>query len=143
MMCAGWLRFCARLMAIRRTSWMDQRINDWLSMLLSLPWFDVAFFLAVADWRDGGSPPSWRRRASPEKRGDATHARICSRCDRARTRFSRSQNCPRSPTDGLRPPPVFRWMFLLDTRWRRRRDRHRRYDGGSADRVSKDLDLRR
>jgi Arm DNA-binding domain len=36
---------------------------------------------------------------------------------RARTRFSQSQSCPRSPTDGLRPPPAFRSMFLLDTRW--------------------------
>ena len=74
MMCAGWIRFRASLMAIRRTSWIDQRINDGLAMLLSLPWFGVSFFLAVADWRDGGSPPSWRRRASPKKRGDATHA---------------------------------------------------------------------
>ena len=30
-----------------------------------LPWFGVAFFLAAADWHDGGSPPSWQRRASP------------------------------------------------------------------------------
>src|SRR5580704_1220664 len=88
-------------MAMRRTSWIDQRINDGVAVLLCLPWFGVAFFLAAADWRDGGLPPSWQRRASPGKRGDATHARICSRCDRVRTRFSRSRNCPRSPTDGL------------------------------------------
>src|SRR4051812_39226738 len=109
MMCAGWIPFCANLMAIRRTSWIDQRINDGLAMPLFLPWFDVRFFLAVTDWRDGGSPPSWRRRASPEKRGDATHARICFRCDRARTRFSRSRNCPRWPSDAF--------------------DRHQRFDG--------------
>ena len=104
---------------MRRTSWIDQRISDGVAVLLCLPWFGGAFFLAAADWRDGGLPPSWRRRASPGKRGDATHARICSRCDRVRTRFSRSQNCPRSPTDGLRPPPpAFRWMLPLGyTRW--------------------------
>jgi hypothetical protein len=45
----------------------------------------LVFLAAAADWRDGGSPPSWRRRASPWKRGDASHARICSRCGRART----------------------------------------------------------
>jgi hypothetical protein len=28
MMCAGWIRFRASLMAMRRTSWIDQRIND-------------------------------------------------------------------------------------------------------------------
>src|ERR1700704_4131156 len=107
-MCAGWIRFRASLMAMRRTSWIDQRINDGVAMLLFLPWFGVSFFLAVADWRDGGSPPSWRRRASPGKRGVATHARICSRCDRARTRFSRSQ------TVLDRPPIAF--------------DRHQRFD---------------
>src|ERR1700729_3038605 len=110
MMCAGWFRFRASLMAMRRTSRIDQRINDGVFVLLWLQ-FGVAFFLAAMDWRDGGSPPSWRRRASPERRGDATHARICSRCDRVRTRFSRSQNCPQSPTDGLRLPPAFRWML--------------------------------
>ena len=79
---------------MRRTSWIDQRINDGVAMRWLLPWFGGWFFLAAADWRDGGSPPSWRRRASPWKRGDASHARICSRCDRARTRSWRSQNCP-------------------------------------------------
>src|SRR6266700_3279051 len=28
MTCAGWIRFRASLMAMRRTSWIDQRIND-------------------------------------------------------------------------------------------------------------------
>src|SRR5712692_10233683 len=82
MMCAGWIRFRASLMAMRRTSWIDQRINDGVAMLWFLPWFVVWFFLTAADWHDGGSPPSWRRRASPWKRGDASHARIGSRCDR-------------------------------------------------------------
>ena len=91
MMCAVCIRFRASLMAMRRTSWIDHRINDGVAMVWFLPWFGVWFFLAAADWRDGGSPPSWRRRASPWKRGDASHARICSRCDRVRTHFSRSQ----------------------------------------------------
>src|ERR1700692_1148919 len=117
MMFAGWIRFRASLMAMRRTSWIDQRINDGVAVLLCLRWFGAAFFLAAADWRDGGLPPSWRRRASPGKHGDATHARICSHYDRARTRFSRSQNYPRWPTGGLRPRPALRWMFRPDTRW--------------------------
>jgi hypothetical protein len=60
---AGWMRFRASLVAMRWTSLIDQRINDGLAMLLFLPWFGVAFFLAEPDWRDGGSPPSWRKRA--------------------------------------------------------------------------------
>src|SRR3954463_15084155 len=104
-------------MAMRRISWIDQRISGGVVMLWLLPGGGVLFFWAVADWRDVGSPPSWRRRAWPWKRDDASHARIGSRCDRVRTRFSRSRNYPRSPTDGLRPRPAFRWMFPLDTRW--------------------------
>jgi hypothetical protein len=48
MICAGWIRFRASLMAMRRTSWIDQRINDGVMVLLFLPWFGVAFFLAAA-----------------------------------------------------------------------------------------------
>src|SRR3954453_16212393 len=48
---------------------------------------------------------------------DATRARICFHCDRARTRSSRSQNYPRSPSDDPRLLPVFRAMFPLDTKW--------------------------
>src|SRR5438046_3746187 len=58
---------------MRRTSWIDHRINDGVAMVWFLPWFGGWFFLTAADWRDGGSPPSWRRRASPWKRGDANH----------------------------------------------------------------------
>jgi hypothetical protein len=36
-------------MAMRRTSWIDQRINDDVTVLLCLPWFGVVFFLEVAD----------------------------------------------------------------------------------------------
>ena len=44
MMWAGWIRFRASLMAMRRTSWIDHRINDEAAMVLFLPWFGVAFF---------------------------------------------------------------------------------------------------
>jgi hypothetical protein len=32
MMCAGWICFRASLMAMRRTSWIDQRIKDGLAI---------------------------------------------------------------------------------------------------------------
>jgi hypothetical protein len=38
-------------MAMRRTSWIDQRIKDGVAMLWFLPWFGGWFFLAAADWR--------------------------------------------------------------------------------------------
>ena len=53
MMCAGWIRFRASLMAMRRTSWIDQRINDGVALLLCLPWFGVVFF-------GGGGLARWR-----------------------------------------------------------------------------------
>src|SRR6266481_1294863 len=56
MICAGWIRFRASLMAMRRTSWIDQRINDDVAMRWFLPWFGASFFLTAADWRDDGSP---------------------------------------------------------------------------------------
>src|ERR1700761_8228280 len=34
MMCAGWMRFRASLMAMRRTSWIDHRINDEAALVL-------------------------------------------------------------------------------------------------------------
>ena len=49
MMCAGWIRFRASLMAMRRTSWIDQQINDELEMLWILLCFDVEFFLVAAN----------------------------------------------------------------------------------------------
>jgi hypothetical protein len=44
---------------MRRTSWIDQRINDGVAVLLCLPWFGVAFFWrrwigAMADCRHYG-----------------------------------------------------------------------------------------
>src|SRR6202022_3148732 len=59
MMCAGWMRFRASLVAMRRTSWIDQRINDGGVTSLFLSWFGVAFFWhnrigAMADDRHHG-----------------------------------------------------------------------------------------
>jgi len=47
---AGWIRFRVSLMAMRRTSWIDQRINDGVTMLWVLLWFGVSFF-----WRRVGA----------------------------------------------------------------------------------------
>src|SRR5438105_3755651 len=59
MMCAGCIRFRANLMAMRRTSWIDHRINDGVAMVWFLPWFGVSFFWrwrigAMADHRHRG-----------------------------------------------------------------------------------------
>jgi hypothetical protein len=94
-------------MAMRRISWIDQRISDGVVVFLFLPGGAARFFLALADWRDVGWWPSWRRRASPETRGDANHAMTCSRCDRGRARSWRSRSRLRWPINGLRRrPPV-------------------------------------
>ena len=37
MMWAGWIRFRASLTAMRRTSWIDHRINDEATTVLFLP----------------------------------------------------------------------------------------------------------
>jgi len=76
MMWAGWIRFRASLMAMRRTSWIDHRINDEAAMVLFLPWFGVGVFLAAAIGMMADHRHHWRRRASPSTRGDASHARI-------------------------------------------------------------------
>ena len=65
MMCAGWIRFRASLMAMRRTSWIDQRIND-----------GVAVVSAVRDLACGTSVlprHSARRLALLEKAGLVDH----------------------------------------------------------------------
>ena len=49
MTCAGRIRFRASLMAMRRISWIDQRINDAVAMHWFLPEFGVSFFWAVTD----------------------------------------------------------------------------------------------
>jgi hypothetical protein len=49
MMCAGWIRFCASLIAMWRISWIDQRISGGVAVFWFLPEGDVSFFLAMAD----------------------------------------------------------------------------------------------
>jgi hypothetical protein len=49
MMWAGMIRFRASLMAMRRISWIDQRISEAVALLWLLPVVDVSFFWAVAD----------------------------------------------------------------------------------------------
>jgi hypothetical protein len=43
------IRFRVSLMAMRRISWIDQRINDAVALPLLLPVVDVSFFWAAAD----------------------------------------------------------------------------------------------
>src|SRR5664279_4637763 len=87
MICAGWIRFRASLMAMRRTSWIDQRINDVVAVLWALPWFGVPFFLAAANWRDGGDPPS-RQFAAAKKNGTPNHGKAQSTATTSLIRWS-------------------------------------------------------
>src|SRR5450631_2167367 len=112
MICAGWIRFRASLMAMRRTSWIDQRINDAVAMRWLLPWFGVSFFWAAANRRDGGSPPSWRRRASPGKRA--------------------MPPVPGSALVVIEPELVFRGLKAVLDRPPMAFDRHQRFDGCSS-----------
>jgi hypothetical protein len=53
------IRFRASLMAMRRISWIDQRISDGVAVLWFLPWSGVSFFGrrrvgAMADRRHHG-----------------------------------------------------------------------------------------
>ena len=61
MMCSGLIRFRVSLIATRRISWIDQRINDGVApfLFLLLPWSGVPFFWrrrigAMADRRHHG-----------------------------------------------------------------------------------------
>jgi hypothetical protein len=49
MMCAGWIRFRASLIAMRRISCIDQRISCGVAMFWFLRGDGVSFFLAMAD----------------------------------------------------------------------------------------------
>src|SRR6266481_8806473 len=79
MMCAGWIRFRASLMATRRISWIDQRINDGVApfLFLLLPWSGVPFFWrrrigAMADHRHHGEGEHDKRNvAMPAMPGSA------------------------------------------------------------------------
>ena len=58
---------------MRRTSWIDHRINDDAAMVLFLPWFGVAFFwLRMADHRHHGKGEHHHRHvAMPAMPGSA------------------------------------------------------------------------
>ena len=49
MMLAGWMRRCASFMAMRRISWIDQRIRNDMS-----PGVASFFWAAPRYWRDAG-----------------------------------------------------------------------------------------
>src|SRR4051812_37663098 len=109
MMSAGLIRFCASLMAIRRTSWIDQRINDGLAMLLFLPWFDVRVF-----WR-------WRIGAMADHRhhGEGEH-------------HQRNVAMPPMPGSAfvvIEPEPVFGGLETVLDGPATAFDRHPRFDG--------------
>ena len=53
MMCAGWIRFRASLMAMRRISWIDQRISGGVVVFWLLPGATFRFF---GRWRVGAMP---------------------------------------------------------------------------------------
>jgi len=138
----GWIRFRASLMATRRISWIDQRINDGRGtvFVLLLPWSGVPFF-------GGGGLARWRitaimaKASIPAKRGVPTHARICSRCDRPRTRFFAVSKLSSMPPMAFDRHSV-RWMCRWTPGGEEGEIAIGDYDDGSTDRVSKDLDLR-
>src|SRR3982075_924796 len=79
MRCVVWFRFRASLMATRRISWIDQRINDGVApfLFLLLPWSGVPFFWrrrigAMADHRHHGEGEHHQRNvAMPPMPGPA------------------------------------------------------------------------
>ena len=132
-MCSGRIRRRASRVAMRRISWIDQRTRSATSAC------DATVFFSASPswcWRGVGWTPSSRRPASPAKHDDANHARIGSRCDQAQARSWRSRSCPRWTSDAPRRPPAPQSGCRAGTRWRRTPSRHRRCDGGSADRAS-------
>src|SRR5664280_1721124 len=109
MMCAGWIRFRASLMATRRISWIDQRINDGVALLLFLPRSGGAFF--------------WRRRigamADHRHHGEGEH---------------HQGNVAMPPMPGsalvvIEPEFVFRGLKTVLDRPSMAFDRHQRFDG--------------
>lgn len=63
-----------------------QPISGGVGVLWLLPGAAFDFFGRWRNWPDGGSPPSGEGEDNGA-RGEASHARTCSRCDRARIRF--------------------------------------------------------
>jgi len=74
MMCAGCIRFRASLMAMRRTSWIDHRINDGVAMFGFCRGSAFGFFLAAADW------PRWRITAIMAKASITMETWRCQPC---------------------------------------------------------------
>src|SRR6266446_5566587 len=111
MMCAGCIRFRASLMAMRRTSWIDHRINDGVAMVWFLPWFGVSFF--------------WRRRigamADHRHHGEGEHHQ----------RNVAMPSMPRSALVVIEPELVFRGLETVLDRPPMAFDRHQRFDGCS------------
>ena len=57
MMWADWIRRCARRVAMRRVSWTDQRMSDFVGSESG----GSGFAKRQADWRGGEWLRSWRR----------------------------------------------------------------------------------
>src|ERR1700676_1584097 len=111
MMYPGWIRFRASLMAMRRTSWIDQRINDGLAMFWILPWFGVEFF--------------WRRRI-----GTMADHRHHSEGEHHQGNVA-MPSMPRSALVVIEPELVFRGLKAILDRPPMAFDRHQRFDGCS------------
>src|SRR5712672_3599566 len=69
MMCAGWIRFRASLMAMRRISWIDQRISGGVVMFWLLPGASFCFF---GRWRVSAMPDRGHHGEGEHHQGDVT-----------------------------------------------------------------------
>src|SRR3982751_4446527 len=111
MTCAGWMRFRASLMAMRRISWIDQRISGGVGVLWLLPGGGVLFF-----WR-------WRIGAMADRRhhGEGEH-------------HQGDVAMPAMPGPAfvvIEPEFVFRGFETVLDRPPMAFDRHQRFDGRS------------
>lgn len=115
MMWAGWIGFRESLMPMRRTSWIDHRINDEAAMVLFWPWCGVAVFWLrrigmIADHRHHRKGEHHHRRvAMPAMPGPALVV------IETELVFS-SLKTILDPSDGIRLRLALRWLFLLGTR---------------------------
>ena len=102
------MRFRASLLAMRRISWIDQRISGGVIMFRLLPRFGASFLRR----------PFARRRIAAIMGEGEHHQRHMTQYRPVRQASAlvvieaelvlwRSQNCPRSPSDDPRPPPTF------------------------------------
>src|SRR6202795_3970256 len=114
-MCAGWIRFRASLIATRRISWIDQRINDGVALLLALRGPALRFFGrrrigAVSDHRHHGE--------SEHHQGNVAMPPM-----------------PGSALVVIEPELVFRGLETVLDRPPMAFDRHQRFDGCAYRRV--------